>query len=114
MDDGQEDKLDAESKAIWEKYLPLNERSKVKSKEEGGEDASSERQQSSHIKLFSCREEDGTLRIQEVKPGPLSRKDLLTDVSQFVINSSFYVFIQTRNYHSSACLCFCSHFESVL
>ena len=31
--------------------------------------------------ICSCREEDGTLKIQEVKAGPLSKKDLLSEVS---------------------------------
>ncbi|GFN99904.1 villin protein quail, partial [Plakobranchus ocellatus] len=86
IDDGEEDKMDEESKQIFEKYLPLRERHKLKNAAEGGHDEASERQMASSIKLFSCREEDGTLRIQEVKPGPLSRKDLLTDDS-FIIDN---------------------------
>ncbi|KAH9498780.1 hypothetical protein Btru_005123 [Bulinus truncatus] len=87
VEDGQEDKLDTESKQLFEKYLPIKERqNKVKSPTEGGEDEASERQLSANIKLFSCREEDGTLRIQEVKPGPLYRKDLLSDDS-FIIDN---------------------------
>ncbi|XP_012935427.1 advillin [Aplysia californica] len=87
VDDGEEDKLDNESKQMFEKNLPISERSKVQSSATGGQDETSERQQSANIKLFSCREEEGTLRIQEVKPGPLSRKDLLSDDS-FIIDNS--------------------------
>ncbi|CAG5115853.1 unnamed protein product, partial [Candidula unifasciata] len=87
VDDGQEEKLDNESKQLFEKHLPISERSKLKSSATGGEDDTGERQMSANIKLYSCREEDGTLRIQEVKPGPLSRKDLQSDDS-FIIDNS--------------------------
>ncbi|CAL1537095.1 unnamed protein product [Lymnaea stagnalis] len=86
LEDGQEDKLDNESKQVLEKYLLLREKNKVKSGKDAGEDESSERSMSANIKLFSCKEEDGTLRIQEVKPGPLSKKDLLSDDS-FIIDN---------------------------
>ncbi|XP_059161494.1 advillin-like isoform X2 [Physella acuta] len=86
VEDGQEDKLDKDAKQLFEKYLVIRERNKVKGGKEGGDDEVNERQISANIKLFSCREEDGTLRIQEVKPGPLSRKDLLSDDS-FIIDN---------------------------
>ncbi|RUS90547.1 hypothetical protein EGW08_001724, partial [Elysia chlorotica] len=86
VDDGLEDKMDKESLQMFEKHLPLKDRNALKGAAEGGQDEVSERQMAASIKLFSCREEDGTLRIQEVKPGPLSRKDLLSDDS-FIIDN---------------------------
>ena len=38
---------------MFEKYLPLSERSEIKSAAEAGEDETSERQMSANIKLFS-------------------------------------------------------------
>ncbi|XP_055869830.1 advillin-like isoform X3 [Biomphalaria glabrata] len=86
VDDGQEDKLDKESKQLFEKYLNIKDRNKIKAEKEAGDDEASERILSANIKLFSCKEEEGTLRIQEVKPGPLYRKDLVSDDS-FIIDN---------------------------
>ncbi|GFR78130.1 villin-1, partial [Elysia marginata] len=86
VEDGQENTLDNESHQLFEKYLPQKDHHNLKNAAEGGQDEVSERQMAANIKLFSCREEEGTLRIQEVKPGPLSRKDLLTDDS-FIIDN---------------------------
>lgn len=86
IEDGLEDKIDADCKPIFEKYLPLREKHNVKPEDEGGRDEAAERQATSIIKLFSCREEDGTLKIQEVKAGPLSKKDLVSDDS-FIIDN---------------------------
>uniref|UniRef100_A0A2C9KVB8 HP domain-containing protein n=1 Tax=Biomphalaria glabrata TaxID=6526 RepID=A0A2C9KVB8_BIOGL len=86
VDDSQEDKLDKESKQLFEKYLNIKDRNKIKAEKEAGDDEASERILSANIKLFSCKEEEGTLRIQEVKPGPLYRKDLVSDDS-FIIDN---------------------------
>lgn len=36
---------------------------------------------SHELKLFRCTEESGTLKVMEVKNGPLSQSDLSSDVS---------------------------------
>ncbi|XP_070188427.1 advillin-like isoform X2 [Littorina saxatilis] len=87
VEDGQEEtQVDADVKPMFEKYLQVREKHKIQPADAGGKDEVSERQVASSIKLFSCREEDGTLKIQEVKAGPLSKKDLLSEDS-FIIDT---------------------------
>ncbi|PVD37426.1 hypothetical protein C0Q70_00016 [Pomacea canaliculata] len=86
VEDGKEESLDADCKPIFEKFLSIRERHQVQSPEMGGVDESVESALFTAIKLFSCREEDGTLKIQEVKAGPLSKKDLLSEDS-FIIDN---------------------------
>ncbi|XP_076448458.1 advillin-like isoform X2 [Babylonia areolata] len=89
LDDGQEEKdLDNDVKPVFEKYLDLRQKHKVSPAEAGGKDEASERQYAAGIKLFSCREEDGTLKIQEVKSGPLFKKDLVSQ-DAFIIDNSY-------------------------
>lgn len=65
---------------LWNEHLRLNER-RVKSASEGGVDEKIERQKASEIKLFLVSDEGGTLKIEEVKAGPLKKSDLDSNVS---------------------------------
>lgn len=87
LEDGQEEKqIDADVKPMFEKYLALREKHTLQPEDADGKDEISERQAAANIKLFSCREEDGTLKIQEVKAGPLYKKDLISEDS-FIIDN---------------------------
>ncbi|XP_076459469.1 advillin-like isoform X2 [Babylonia areolata] len=89
LEEGKEDKdMDKETKIVFEKYLKLQERHKLKTADAGGKDETAEQNFAASIKLFSCREEEGTLKIQEVKSGPLSKKDLASDDSFIIDNGS--------------------------
>ncbi|KAL8591188.1 hypothetical protein ACOMHN_057928 [Nucella lapillus] len=87
LEDGKEDKaLDSDVRQMFEKHLSLRERHKLQPAAAGGADEAAERQTASSVKLFLCQEEDGTLKIQEVKSGPLSKKDLLSEDS-FIVDT---------------------------
>lgn len=60
---------------MWNDHLRLTER-RVKAASEGGSDEKVERQKSAGIKLFLVSDEGGTLKIEEVKAGPLKKCDL--------------------------------------
>ena len=45
------------------------------------------------IKLYQCSDEDGTLKIREVKGGPLEQSDLLSKDSFIVDNGSFGIWV---------------------
>ena len=52
----------------------------VKPASEGGADETVERKKSADIKLFLVSDAGGTLKIEEVKAGPLAKADLNTKV----------------------------------
>ncbi|KAJ8319925.1 hypothetical protein KUTeg_001512 [Tegillarca granosa] len=81
--DGDEDNI-LEQKE-FEKFLPLSEKN-IKTKEEGGTDESAEKNYNKEIKLYVCSDEDGTLKVTEVKGGPLSYKDL-NPADAFIIDN---------------------------
>lgn len=47
---------------------------------------------SHELKLFRCTEESGTLKVTEVKNGPLSQSDLSSDVS--ILSSCIMLFFR--------------------
>lgn len=65
---------------LWNDHLRLTER-RVKPASEGGVDEKVERQKCADIKLFLVSDEGGTLKIEEVKAGPLKKSDLNNNVS---------------------------------
>ena len=65
---------------MWDAHLPLAEKS-IKSACEGGSDVTEEKTMSKTIKLYRCTEEEGTLKVSEVKSGPLLKADLDSTVS---------------------------------
>lgn len=72
---------------MWDAHLPLSER-KVKPASEGGADEAAERMGAAAIKLYRCTEEDGTLKVSEVKSGPLVKADLDSDDSYIIDNGA--------------------------
>lgn len=93
LEDGQEDAMHPDEKSMFVQHLPLNERSEIQSKEAGGLDDKIDRKYT--LKLYVCSEDEGTLKVSEVKPGPLSRKDLQSGDSYIVDNGSDGLWIWT-------------------
>ncbi|XP_041374750.1 advillin-like isoform X3 [Gigantopelta aegis] len=86
VEDGEEEAMKGDVKKAFEQHLALKDKSgKIKSKEQAGEDEKIETTQAGQLKLYSCSEESGTLKISEVKSGPLSRKDL-TSQDAFIVD----------------------------
>lgn len=73
---------------MWNKHLRVSER-RVKSAAEGGVDEKVERMKSAEIKLFLVSDEGGTLKIEEVKAGPLKKSDLSSEVGSGLLYATF-------------------------
>ena len=73
---------------MWNDHLRMSDR-RVKSASEGGVDEKVERKKSADIKLFLVSDEGGTLKIEEVKAGPLKKSDLDAKVSPQVLMASY-------------------------
>ncbi|VDH98590.1 advillin [Mytilus galloprovincialis] len=86
VEDGTEDKMDPDELKMFSQHLPLNERNEIQSKEAGGSDDKMDRKHV--IKLYVCSEDEGTLKVSEVKSGPLSRKDMNSGDSYIIDNGS--------------------------
>ncbi|XP_061189061.1 advillin-like isoform X1 [Saccostrea echinata] len=88
VEDGQEKEMAKDELDEFEKHLPLSSKDQIKSKEEGGADEVAERKGSSELKLYVCSEDDGTLKVSEVKSGPLLKSDLDSGESYIIDNGS--------------------------
>ncbi|KAK3611747.1 hypothetical protein CHS0354_014091 [Potamilus streckersoni] len=86
IEDGHEDAMTNEERKLFEACLPLKDKREVKDSHEGGEDDVVDRRNAAAIKLYVCSEDDGTLKVSEVKTGPLSRKDLDSTESYIIDN----------------------------
>lgn len=69
---------------FWNEHLRISER-QVKAATEGGSDEKVERTKSAEIKLFLVSDEGGTLKIEEVKTGPLKKSDLNSKVCFLIV-----------------------------
>jgi len=85
VDSGTEEKLPANERSLLDGLLPLKERS-VRSGKAGGEDAAQERRVADQLKLYRCSDEDGALKVVELKGGPLVQSDLDKNDSFIVDN----------------------------
>lgn len=68
----------------------------MKSASEGGVDEKVERMKSAEIKLFLVSDEGGTLKIEEVKTGPLKKSDLNNKVC-IMVHSCIVVMIEIKD-----------------
>jgi len=75
VEDGNESELKGDEKEYFDKYLPISSRN-VKSHTELPSDQALEMNQRSELKLYRCSDEDQTLKVTEVKTGPLEQTDL--------------------------------------
>ncbi|KAF6030460.1 qua [Bugula neritina] len=92
VDSGEENKLLEAELNVWNKHLRVSER-RVKSAAEGGVDEKVERMKSAEIKLFLVSDEGGTLKIEEVKAGPLKKSDLSSEDSYIIDNGEAGVWV---------------------
>jgi hypothetical protein len=83
LKDGEEDELHDIEKQLFEMNLPLKEKSQMKAVSDYSDDAV-DREVSHEIKLYRCSDDDGTLRVTEVKVGPLYQSDLNSGVHKIL------------------------------
>ena len=91
VDDGKETQ-DIPSCLIetWNKHLPINKK-QIRPAADSADDDNQKltRDQDGQLKLFRCIDENGTIRIEEVKPGPLFRSDLESEVIILLLSLCF-------------------------
>jgi len=75
LEDGHESSLEGEERDLFEGLLPLRSK-RVKSHTQAPKDEIFARQLSSEMKLYQCSDQSGTLKVTEVKAGPLHQADL--------------------------------------
>lgn len=85
VEDGQEAALQDRERLSFERLLPLNNK-QVTPAAEAPKDESVARRISQELKLFRCTDESGTLKVVEVKNGPLLHSDLNSNDS-FIIDN---------------------------
>lgn len=85
VDDGLEQTMPKSERDLFNKHLPMADK-KVKPASEVTPDLSQERRVAQEIKLYRCSDEDGTLKVTEVKNGPLYQNDLISEDS-FIIDN---------------------------
>lgn len=78
VEDGQEEGLPDIERQLFETLLPLKEKSQLRP--ETSDDVV-DKQVTVEIKLYRCSDDDGTLRVTEVKAGPLHQNDLNSGVN---------------------------------
>jgi len=66
-------------KQIFESVLPLGDKKLIKSAADVPDELT-DREVGKDIKLYRCSDDDGTLRVTEVKTGPLFQNDLNSGV----------------------------------
>lgn len=92
VEDRQELALPDDERNAFDTLLPIASK-KLKPIEEARKDEESEAAVVTEIKLFRCSDEDGTLKVTEVKKGPLYQSDLTSDDSFIVDNGPNGVFV---------------------
>ncbi|XP_037086795.1 LOW QUALITY PROTEIN: villin-1-like [Pollicipes pollicipes] len=99
MESGKEEALSANEKALFNELLPLRERS-VRGATEGSDDKQT-RRLAEELRLYRCSDEDGALKVVEMKGGPLLQSDLEKNDSFIVDNGEqgIWVWVGRRATH---------------
>jgi len=92
VEDDQELALPLEEREIFDSMLPIAQK-KLQSIEEAGSDEAQEASVVVEIKLYHCSDESGTLKVTEVKSGPLLQTDLKSEDTFIVDNGPNGVFV---------------------
>lgn len=92
VEDAQEKLLGSPEKEYFNHLLPLEDKM-VKSHREVLKDEAAEIQHRGGVKLYRCSDEGGTLRVTEVKAGPLEQSDLNTQDSYIVDNAEAGIWV---------------------
>ena len=82
-----------DERQAFEAYLPLKQRGEIKPASQAEADEKEDARVRREIKLYCCSEEDGKLKIAEVKAGPLLQADLKSDDSFIVDNGNAGIWV---------------------
>eukprot|EP00095_Tigriopus_kingsejongensis_P000318 maker-scaffold292_size219010-snap-gene-1.31 protein:Tk00318 transcript:maker-scaffold292_size219010-snap-gene-1.31-mRNA-1 annotation:"hypothetical protein DAPPUDRAFT_311761" len=93
VNDGQESCLRGEEKNIFESLLPTDEKSQVRDPSAEDSDEKEELRLRTELKLYECSDEEGTLRVSEIKSAPLLQSDLKADNSFIVDNGNSGIWV---------------------
>ncbi|XP_076064195.1 advillin-like isoform X2 [Oratosquilla oratoria] len=85
IEDGQEQGLPEDEKKAFNQHLPLNNKQVIPATKAPKDEAVA-RRLCEELKLFKCSDADGTLKVTEVKHGPLFQTDLDSNDSFIVDN----------------------------
>lgn len=89
---GEESKMSANERELWNRHLPLSEY-RVKKASEVENDEVAEKKALQDIKLFRCSDAGGTLTVTEVKSGPLAKADLDSNDTFIIDNGTNGVWV---------------------
>lgn len=92
VEDAQEKMLSSPEKEYFNQLLPLEDKL-VKSHRDVLTDEAAEKHHRGDVKLYRCSDESGTLRVTEVKAGPIDQKDLNTQDSYIIDNASAGIWV---------------------
>ncbi|XP_076316612.1 villin-1-like [Tachypleus tridentatus] len=92
VDDGKEKSLTNAEKEVFNKWLPITEK-KLKSYKDVVADDVIERKLRKELKLYKCCDEGGTLKVTEVKSGPLDQSDLTSQDSYIIDNGEAGIWV---------------------
>ena len=80
VEDGKEEQLSDVEKKAFESQLPLKDKKKLLRSSVDFSDDQAEKRVTQEIKLYRCSHHDETLRVTQVKTGPLYQSDLNSGV----------------------------------
>lgn len=92
IEDSQESLLQSKERTLFEKYLPLLHK-KVTPAQDAPKDETVARRISEELKLYRCSDEGGTLKVMEVKNGPLLQTDLDSNDSFIIDNGQCGIWV---------------------
>ena len=82
FEDGEEIKMTKDELKLFESKLLLKDKNlKLNTNDINDDNDDDKRLDGSHIKLYKCSDESGTLKVTEKKAGPLIKTDLESEVS---------------------------------
>ncbi|KAF2351874.1 Gelsolin-like domain [Trinorchestia longiramus] len=87
IEDGHENALQGPERSTFEESLPLQQKN-VASHTTAPKDEVVARQVATDLKLYRCNDENKTLKVTEVKTGPLFQEDLISSDAFIVDNGS--------------------------
>jgi len=86
VEDGDEEKMDADEKELFEEYLPMGEKRNLLPASAGGTDDAFERKAAANLKLWKCSEEGSQLKVSEISEKPL-KKEMLDTNDVFIVDN---------------------------
>ena len=82
IEDGEETKMSKDELKLFETRLLLKDKNtKLSTNDVSDDNDDDKRLDGTHIKLYKCSDESGTLKVTEKKAGPLVKTDLDSEVS---------------------------------